>query len=87
MIGSLFGRCSGYFDLKEGSKYWSVEAELTTLCFVVTIDLTRFSLELRSLPCVSVAVEPSCEYIKSMVALSMLVSILKPEAVIYRRFL
>jgi hypothetical protein len=66
---------------KEGSKYWSVEAEYTMFYFVVA---TRFSLELRSLPCVSVAAEPSCEYIKAVVVLSMRVSILKPEAVIYR---
>ena len=70
---------------KEGSKYRSVEPAATTRPQVVAT--TRFSLELSSLPCVSVAAEPSCEYIKAMVTLSMRVSIPQPEAVIYRCFL
>jgi hypothetical protein len=49
---------------KEGSNYWSVEADWTTTCFVVAT--THFSLKLRSSPCVSVATESSCEYIKAV---------------------
>jgi hypothetical protein len=70
--------------VKEGSKYWSVGPEVTTGFEVV--DDGAFSLELRSLPCVPVATESSCEYIEALVVCYMLISILNPEAVICRCF-